>query len=196
MTILGKISVKKKLALLYALKYGAEKAAVKYLVPYNELKQLLSNPEVINLLNNSEFKFKILEEAFLSGYDFTEISESISWKDFEELVSKILLSHGYEVHKNFRIKKPMREIDVLARKGNIRIAVDCKNWIVKLYNSKMKDIISRHSERANLLKRMFKQDKIIPVIVTIYPYKTTKVNDIFIVSINDLKDFIRQIPYI
>ncbi|MCL5068437.1 MAG: restriction endonuclease [Thaumarchaeota archaeon] len=44
------------------------------------------------------------------------------------LSEQAFASFGFETIKNFRMKKPTMEIDLLATKQDLAFAVDCKHW--------------------------------------------------------------------
>jgi len=185
-----------KLAILYSLKYSPEEAAAKYLVPYNLLLGYIKNNDIINSLLTPDAKYNLIIELTLSGYSLSEISEILSWKEFEDIVSNILKEFGYDVRRNIYIRKPKREIDIIGVKGSIALVIDCKNWRTKITESRVYEIVSKHIERAEAakVKLPFLRDKIIiPLIITLYPYREIKVNSVFIISIDKLKDFLLNI---
>lgn len=189
------LSLKMKLAILYSLKYGAEKAAAKFMVPYQELLRNSMDKKIIQNISNSTIKFDIIKEAISKGYGYIDIAECLDWRDFEELVVKILHEHRYQVYKHYIIKKPRREIDIVAIKANNVLSIDCKNWIVKLYSSKMNEILDKHIERSKLLKMAFKDKNVIPIIVTIYQYNVMLERGVYIIPIEGFKQFIEYEIY-
>jgi Holliday junction resolvase-like predicted endonuclease len=181
-----------KLALIYSLKRGVEEAAARFLVPLYRLETIhQSKHELITKLREDpEFKFKWISEIIRFGFDISDVSHALDWKDFEEVTSRIFQELGYEVIRNYRLKRPRREIDVLARKGSMIIAVDCKNWNLQISSAKMKDIVSRHLERTKMLKGKFDDYRVIPIIVTLLPYEEETAEGVWIVPIDNLREYI------
>lgn len=183
-------TVRMRLALLYAAKYGPERAAAKFMVPYAELKAMHDDPDVRAALESPQVKLWVVEEALREGFPLSEVSECISWRDFEELVTEILAEHGYTVRRNYVIRRPRRrEIDVLAERGGVRLAIDCKNWVVKLTPSRIREIASRHAERCRFLKG----PRAIPVVVTIHPCGVLSEEGVYFVSIDQLRYFVERV---
>ena len=60
-----------------------------------------------------ENKLKSALLAIKTGVPIEEASRSVDWKDFEGLVAEILESKNFEVIRNFRMKNPTMEIDVI-----------------------------------------------------------------------------------
>ena len=58
-------------------------------------------------------KLKAALSAIKNGTPIEEASHNIDWKDFEGLVAEILESKHFQVMRNFRMKKPTMEIDVI-----------------------------------------------------------------------------------
>lgn len=192
---MARFSPRFKLALLYSLKRGIEEAAAKYIIPINNLRGVYeSKPEIIaRLVDDPEFKLNWIRDILLSGYSISDVSLSIDWRDFEYIAAKILSENGYDVHRNYRIKEPRREIDILGVKGKVIVAVDCKNWNLAISASRMRNIVSRHLERTSHLSKVFRGFKIIPLIVTLFPHKGDNIDNSMIVEIDRFREYIRQL---
>lgn len=75
----------------------------------------------------------IAQERIMKSSLETDIQVSIRdlGEKLEECVEKILTAKGYEIRRRERIQGKsgaLHEIDVIAKKGNIVRAVECKNW--------------------------------------------------------------------
>ena len=75
-----------------------------------------------------ENKLKTALLAIKTGIPIEEASRSVDWKDFEGLVAEILESKNFEVVRNFRMKKPTMEIDVVGIHLGTAVLIDCKHW--------------------------------------------------------------------
>src|SRR6476619_6870868 len=66
--------------------------------------------------------------ALQAGCDMEQVSQHLSWKDFEGLASGVLSSIGYSTRTNVRFTKPRMEIDVVGVDVGFALSVDCKHW--------------------------------------------------------------------
>ncbi len=65
----------------------------------------------------------------MKEFTLEDTASSIGWREFENLVSEIFISHSFSVRKNFRFKANRRhEIDLLATRRDMVLCVDCKQW--------------------------------------------------------------------
>lgn len=136
--------------------------------------------------------------AVKMGCSIDEVSKQVGWRDFEEIVSDMLASEGYVVKKNFRLKKPKIEIDVLAIKNSdICLAIDCKQWRRTIGKSVMKRLVDRQIERAEHLAKSVGEGKprfrhIYPIIATLYEEDVKMIDRVSIVPITKLTGFLRE----
>ena len=76
--------------------------------------------------------FEVILKEIKNGRDIEEILDDVDWKEFEQFCAMVLEEHDWKVQKTFRFKLKKRyEIDVLARKFNRVLAIDCKHWGVR-----------------------------------------------------------------
>ncbi len=135
--------------------------------------------------------------AVKMGCSIDEVSKQIEWRDFENIVSEILSADGYTVRRNFRLKKPRLEIDVLAFKNNICLAIDCKHWRRTVGASTMKKLVDRQIKRAENLAKSGEGFEgplhhIYPVIATLYEEDVLMIDRVPIVPITKLTGFLRE----
>ena len=69
-------------------------------------------------------KLKTALSAIKSGAPIEEASRDVDWKDFEGLVAEILESKNFEVIRNFRMRKPTMEIDVVGIHHGVAVLID------------------------------------------------------------------------
>ena len=62
--------------------------------------------------------------AINNGASVEDVSEFLSWQNFEELVGRILQENGFEVQKNFIMTKPRMQIDVVGIKLGIDVGTE------------------------------------------------------------------------
>ena len=152
------------------------------------------------MLNLEEIKGRILK-----GEEIEKILEKIDWKEFEELIRKILENHDFESFHNFRFRtKRKYEIDILANRDDLILAVDCKKWrrgrykktnlkyAVKSQKERVKKLISFLNKNfiwKNKLK-ISKRTKFIPLIVTWFEEDLIQYDNVFIVPVWKFNNFL------
>ena len=133
-------------------------------------------------------------EELKKGRDLEVLLQRYRWQSFEEFVGYILEQHGYEVNFHVRFASARRyEIDVLARKGKVSLAIECKRWKGRSSApGKLKEAAKLHEERTRALSRATKEN-LIPVIVTLLDMDVRKLGEVFVVPIFKLNSFLLEI---
>ena len=129
--------------------------------------------------------------AITNGASIEDVSEFLSWQDFEELVSRILDENGFQVQKNLMLTKPRMEIDVVGIKLGIAILIDCKHW-KKMSKSALNDIVDKQIERVKSYVKKTESTSAVPVIVTLHQEKVNFVNRVPIVPVIQLSSFLDE----
>ncbi|MCX8204705.1 MAG: restriction endonuclease [Candidatus Nezhaarchaeota archaeon] len=96
----------------------------------------------------------VAAEALKSGASLLELAPRLSWRDFESLCSSAFEANGFKVATSLRFKSSGRlyEVDVVAQRGQVLVAVDCKNWGVRAGKPpQLRRAVDRHLERARAL---------------------------------------------
>ena len=138
-----------------------------------------------------ENKLKSALSDIKSGVPIEEASRDVDWKDFEGLVAEILESKNFEVVRNFRMKKPTMEIDVVGIHLNTAVLIDCKHW-KRMNNSALEKIVLKQIERVKHYVATANEVMAAPVIVTLYQEATKFVNRVPIVPIMQFSSFIDE----
>ena len=138
-----------------------------------------------------ENKLKNVLSAIESGVPIEEASCDVDWKDFEGLVAEILESKNFEVTRNYRMKKPTMEIDVVGIHLNTAVLIDCKHW-KRMSNSALEKIVLKQIERVKHYVTSTNENMAVPVIVTLYQEATKLVNRVPIVPIMQFSSFIDE----
>ena len=136
-------------------------------------------------------KLKTALSAIKSGTPIEEASRDIDWKDFEGLVAEILESKNFEVIRNFRMKKPTMEIDVVGIHLGVAVLIDCKHW-KRMTNSALDEIVLRQIDRVKHYVTSTNEVIAAPVIVTLYEEETKFVRKVPIVPIIQFSSFIDE----
>ena len=120
-----------------------------------------------------------------------EASRDVDWKDFEGLVAEILESKNFEVTRNFRMKKPTMEIDVVGIHLGTAVLIDCKHW-KRMTNSALENIVLKQIGRVKHYVAITDEVMAAPVIVTLYQEGVKLVNKVPIVPIMQFSSFIDE----
>jgi len=138
-----------------------------------------------------ENKLKIALSAIKSGAPIEEASRDVDWKDFEGLVAEILESKNFEVIRNFRMRKPTMEIDVVGIHLGVAVLIDCKHW-KRMTNSALEKIVLKQIDRVKHYVANIDEVVAAPVIVTLYQEETKFVSKVPIVPIIQFSSFIDE----
>ena len=136
-------------------------------------------------------KLKTALSAIKSGAPIEEASRDVDWKDFEGLVAEILESKNFEVIRNFRMRKPTMEIDVVGIHLGVAVLIDCKHW-KRMSNSALDKIVLRQIDRVKHYVTNTDEVVAAPVIVTLYQEETKFVSKVPIVPIIQFSSFIDE----
>ncbi|MBB46781.1 MAG: hypothetical protein CMO18_02935 [Thaumarchaeota archaeon] len=138
-----------------------------------------------------ENKLKDAISAIKSGVPIEEASRDVDWKDFEGLVAEILESKNFEVTRNFRMKKPTMEIDVVGIHLGTAVLIDCKHW-KRMTNSALENIVLKQIDRVKHYVTITDEVMAAPVIVTLYQEGVKLVNKVPIVPVMQFSSFIDE----
>ena len=138
-----------------------------------------------------ENKLKTALSDIKSGVPIEEASRDVDWKDFEGLVAEILESKNFEVARNFRMKKPTMEIDVVGIHLDTAVLIDCKHW-KRMSNSALEEIVQKQVERVKHYVSITDEIMAAPVIVTLYQEGVKLINKVPIVPIMQFSSFIDE----
>ena len=136
-------------------------------------------------------KLKTALSAIKSGAPIEEASRDVDWKDFEGLVAEILESKNFEVIRNFRMRKPTMEIDVVGMHLGVAVLIDCKHW-KRMTNSALDKIVLKQIDRVKHYVANTDEVVAAPVIVTLYQEETKFVSKVPIVPIIQFSSFIDE----
>ena len=151
----------------------------------------------IGTLNDDVVDFDIpndrLQTALFAinlGADLEDVSEYLNWKDFESLTGFILEEKDFEVTKNLILTKPRMEIDVIGKKMDIALLIDCKHW-KNMSKSALDEIVKKQIER---VKHFVSTENMsaLPVIVTLHQETIQFVGNVPIVPIMKLSSFLDE----
>lgn len=136
-----------------------------------------------------------INRKITEGNNIEDVVKDIDWREFEQLISKILEQHNFDLSLNFRFSTKNRyEIDILAIKNDAVLAIDCKHWGRGRYKkSQLKDAVKKQINRCKQLKKILVGDyKLTPLIVTLFEEEIIEHNEVFIVPLWKLNEFLLQ----
>jgi Holliday junction resolvase-like predicted endonuclease len=156
----------------------------------------------------SSNRLKLAAKAAALGADIENVSAFLRWQEFEDIAAIALERNGYVVAKNVRFKHAGRrwEIDVVGCRKPLVVCVDCKHWQRRLQPSTLRKIVEAQVERAHALADTlpsaaltvecvkWNKVKFIPVILSLIPSSFKFYDDVPVVSVLQLQDFLIQLP--
>lgn len=157
---------------------------------------------------NSDGRLRLAVKAASLGADIEHISGFLRWQEFEDIAALALERNGYVVTKNLRFKHAGRrwEIDVVGCRKPLVLCVDCKHWQRGLKPSALRRIVEAQLERVQALSdtlpsvslkvECVKWDKakFLPVILSLVPSSFKFYDDVPVVPVLQLQDFLMQLP--
>tara|TARA_B100000959_G_scaffold278963_1_gene338301 strand:- start:313 stop:945 length:633 start_codon:yes stop_codon:yes gene_type:complete len=162
-----------------------------------EIMSLLVQNGIGKWKNDSVFfhesdKLKTAFFAISNGSPIEEVSEYLNWKDFEALVSQILSENGFYVEKNVILTKPRMEIDVIGKKLNVEILIDCKHW-KRMNESVLNDVVNKQVNRVKRYVNDIGQIMAVPAIVTLHQEQIAFINKVPIIPVTQLSSFLDEL---
>jgi Holliday junction resolvase-like predicted endonuclease len=178
-----------------------------------KLLEILQNEGLVYLKQDSvgvesNGRLKLAVKAASLGADVEHISNLLCWQEFEEITAFALKNNGYAVSNNVRFKHAAHrwEIDVVGCKKPLVVCVDCKHWQHAIAPSALKRIVDSEVERTRALAdslpnialklecTKWSEAKFIPCILSLMPSSFKFYNQVPIVPILQLQDFLNQLP--
>ena len=142
-----------------------------------------------------------------------EVVRVLTWQEFEEFAEECLSSAGFLTSRGLIVRGEDRkwQIDLVARKSQLVLILDCKHWTSPNYPSKFKSATTHQKLAALALIHDVKiradlgREKIsvLPIILTILEPRSQLSDDVVLVSIGKLADFLsgvtpfsQELPFI
>jgi len=153
-------------------------------------------------------RLKLAVQAVSLGADVEHVSNLLCWQEFEEIAGLAFRNNGYAVSNNVRFKQSGRkwEIDVVGCKKPLVVCVDCKHWQHAFAPSALKKIVDSQVKRTwsladslpnpslKLECTRWSNAKFIPVILSIMPSTVKFCDNVPVVPILQLQDFLSKLP--
>lgn len=150
----------------------------------------------------SSGRFKLAFEAVRHG-GLHQVARALTWQEFEAFTEECLQTAGFVTQKGLIVKDDSRrwQIDVVAKKNPMTLAIDCKHWESPGYESKLIDA-AEHQRLAlqALIQQMAARGEggreellALPIILTLYEPRARIVNRVVVVSIEQFGDFLGRV---
>ncbi len=164
------------------------------------------NDGAIDVDSNSRLQLGV--RAVELGADVERVSDFLDWQEFEAITALALEQNGYRVAKNVRFKHAGRrwEIDVVGCRKPLVVCVDCKHWRHGISPSVLAKIVTAQADRvealADFLPGMsvkvectnWDRAKFVPVILSLVPSRFKFYDNVPVVPVLQLQDFLSQLP--
>jgi hypothetical protein len=155
-----------------------------------------------------EQRIELSVMAIRFGADFEKISNTLGWKEFEELVARVFRENGFNTKSRYRFNAEGRrwEIDVLATSYPYIVCAECKHYTSGMGNSVARNIIETHIEKTEVMgkhigelaKKIGVQDWkdaiLVPITLTLKPTKMNIYRRVPSVSVFMLPSFLAEFP--
>ncbi len=155
-----------------------------------------------------EQRIELSVRAIRLGADFEKISNSLGWKEFEELVARVFRENGFNTRSRYRFNAEGRrwEIDVLATSYPYIVCAECKHYTTGMGNSTARHIIETHIEKTEVMSRHigelakkigvqnWKDAILVPITLTLKPTKMNIYRRVPSVSVFMLPSFLAEFP--
>jgi hypothetical protein len=180
---------------------------------FNEIMENLKQEGLINwdgsqIQASLEQRIELSVRAIQLGADFEKISNSLGWKEFEELVARVFRENGYNTKSRYRFQAEGRrwEIDVLATSYPYIVCAECKHYTTGMGNGTARTIIEMHIEKTEVMSQhigelakkigvqQWKDAILVPITLTLKSTKMSFYRRVPSVSVFMLPSFLSEFP--
>ncbi len=178
-----------------------------------DLLEQLQNQTLITINNglvevDTEMRLRMAATAVELGADIENISNYLEWQEFEEIAALALTKNDFFVKKNVRFKQNNKrwEIDVVGYKNPTVICIDCKHWRKSIHYSALRRMVDSQVNRVNAFAASLPNPAIdidcakwhnvnfVPTILSLLPGSFKFIDDVPVVPVLQLQDFLSQLP--
>ena len=147
-------------------------------------------------------RFKLAFEAVRHGA-LQQAARALSWQEFEAFIEECLQTVGFYTQKGTIIKDESRrwQIDVIAKKSRMILAIDCKHWESPGYDSKLTKAADHQKLALHaLIQQMTGRGDVeregvfaLPIILTLFEPRSRLVDGAVVVSVEQFADFLEGV---
>ena len=160
----------------------------------------LEDPTGARLSNSA--RFKLAFEAVRHG-GLQQVARALTWQEFEAFTEECLQTVGFDTQKGLIVKDDSRrwQIDIIAKKNRMILAIDCKHWESPGYESKLSNA-AEHQKLAlqALIQQMAAIGEVgrqrllaLPMILTLFEPRARIVSGVVVASIEQFGDFLERV---
>ena len=131
------------------------------------------------------------------------MARALTWQEFEAFTEECLRTVGFDTQKGLIVEDDSRrwQIDVIAKKSPMILAIDCKHWESPGYESKLNSA-AQHQKLAvqALIRQMAARGEVgrdgllvLPMILTLFEPRSRTVDGVVAVSIEQFADFLEGV---
>jgi len=160
----------------------------------------LEVPSGAQLTNSARFKLAV--EAVRHGA-LQQVARALSWQEFEAFTEECLQTVGFDTRKGIIVKDDSRrwQIDVIAKKSRMILAIDCKHWESPGYDSKLTKAADHQRLALHaLIQQMTARGEVgregvlaLPIILTLFEPRSRLVDGAVVVSVEQFADFLEGV---
>ena len=160
------------------------------------------------VVTSSSQRVNMAVRAIKLGKDFEQICKFLEWTEFEGIAAQAFQANRFKVLRNFRFKHAGKrwEIDILGCKEPLIVSVDCKHWqrhwsaatLVKVVEAQVErtrafaDSLPNYYQKAGITE--WKKATLVPLVLSLVPGPFKFHNNVPIVPVLQLQDFINELP--
>ena len=163
----------------------------------------LDNAQRVELTDADRIKLALI--AARTG-GLQEASKALTWQEFEKFSEICLNAAGFETQKGVMVRDGTKlwQIDLVAIKDKMILAIDCKHWKSPGYLSKFSRAIRHHEQSLKPLIHHMKSSgrfvdgevRAVGIILTLLEPRRKIVEGVVLASISQLSDFLEHLtPY-
>lgn len=129
------------------------------------------------------------------GRDPGAVAASLSWSEFEDYCAMAITAAGYSVTRNVRLRKPTRQIDMVAESPSLVLSVDCKHWRRTAGPASLEAQAAAQEERTRIYARRSKKGDapFLPVLLTMLDNQVRLVGGVPVVPLQALRSFLTSV---
>jgi hypothetical protein len=130
------------------------------------------------------------------GADLDRIAKSLAWDEFEDYCAMTISAAGYTVRRNVRLRKPTRQIDIVAESAHLVLTIDCKHWRRGAGTAGLAAPAKAQAQRTKMLRQRSKKREersFLPVLLTMVDNQVKVVDGIPVVPLPALRGFLASV---
>jgi hypothetical protein len=131
------------------------------------------------------------------GMDMDRIAKSLDWREFEEYCAMALSASGYCVKRNIRLRKPTRQIDIVAESSVLLLSIDCKHWTRGTGMGGLWTLAEAQAERTRMygvyVSKRGEGRPLLPMLLTLLDNRVRVVGGVAVVPLQALRGFLSTV---